>query len=267
MFRGIALVLLSAVATAQTAAAPAFEVASVKAKVIPRGHYYFAVPAPSRFVVSGTRVKIQGPLFHLMAAAYGVQFFQIAAADNWPEKWASKDTYEIDARAPGETAPTRGEVRAMLQGLLADRFQLQMHRESREMPVYNLLVGSGAPKIKPSSSTDVPRMEGEGSFGAQVRVRYTNFSIADFVIDMMSQFDRPLLDKTGLTGGFDFTLEYRSQPPGMTAAMAADAGLADPEPGMPVVASIKGQMGLRVVSARGMVEVLVIDHAERPSEN
>ena len=155
----------------------------------------------------------------------------------------------------------------MLQTLLADRFQLRMHRESREMPVYNLLVGSGGPKIRPSNSTDPRKMEGEGSFGSQVRIRYTNFSIADFIAEIMSQFDRPLLDKTGLTGGFDFTLEYRAQPPGMTSTTAEALGVPDPEPGLPIAASIRGQLGLRVVAARGPVEILVIDHAEKPSDN
>jgi len=97
-------------------------------------------------------------------------------------------------------------------------------------------------------------------------MRYTSFSIPEFIAEIMSQFDRPLLDKTGLTGGFDFTLEYRPQPPGMTAAAAAAMGVPDPEP-LPIVASIQGQLGLRVVPARGPVEILVIDHAEKPSAN
>jgi uncharacterized protein (TIGR03435 family) len=80
-------------------------------------------------------------------------------------------------------------------------------------------------------------------------------------------FDRPLLDKTGLTGGFDFSLDYTAQPPGMTASAAAAMGLPDLEPGLPIVASIREQLGLRVVAARERAEILVIVHAERPSAN
>ena len=268
MVRGVAILLIGAVAGAQTGApGPAFEVASVKPKVAPRGLYYFPLSNPSKFIISGTRVTTQGALFHLVAGAYGVQFYQVATGPDWSEKWASTESYDIEARAPGETPPTRDQVRAMLQTLLADRFQLKMHRESREMPVYNLVVGSGGPKIKPSTSTDPPKMGGEGSSGSQIRMRYSNFPIPEFIAEIMSQFDRPLLDKTGLTGGFDFTLEYRPQPPGMTATAAAALGVPDPEPGLPVVASIQGQLGLRVVPARGPVEILVIDHAEKPSAN
>jgi uncharacterized protein (TIGR03435 family) len=135
------------------------------------------------------------------------------------------------------------------------------------MPVYNLVVGSGGPKITPSTSADPPKMEGEGATGSHLRIRYTNFSIAEFIGNVMLYFDRPLLDKTGLTGGFDFTLEFTAQPAGMTAAAAAAMDVTELEPGLPIVASIRGQLGLRVVPARGPVEVVVIDHAEKPSAN
>lgn len=268
MVRGIAFILMGVVAAAQTGApGPAFEVASVKPHMVPRGLYYIPRPVPSRIIISGTRITTGGALFHLVAAAYGLQFYQVASAADWSEKWASAEAYDIEARAPGDTAPTREQLRAMLQTLLADRFQLKIHREPREMPVYNLLAGSSTPKLEPNTSNDPPKREGEGASGAQMRIRYTNFPIAEFIADIMPYFDRPLLDKTGLTGGFDFTLEFNPQPPGMTAATAAELGVAEPDPGLPIAASIRGQLGLRVVSARGPVEMLVIDHAERPSPN
>ena len=121
--------------------------------------------------------------------------------------------------------------------------------------------------MKPNTSTEEPKMEGEGSTGSQFRIRYTNFPIADFIANIMPYFDRPLVDKTGLTGGFDFALEFTALPPGMTPTMTAALGVPDPEPGLPIVASIQGQLGLRVVAARGSVEILVIDHAEKPSGN
>ena len=85
---------------------------------------------------------------------------------------------------------------------------------------------------------------------------------------MRREFDRPLLDKTGLTGGFDFTLDYEAQAPrGMPAEAAAAMGSADLEASPPLVASLREQLGLTVVPAREQVEILVIEHAERPSAN
>jgi len=116
------------------------------------------------------------------------------------------------ARAPGETR--QPAIRsACCKTLLADRFQLKMHRESREMQVYNLVVGSSGPKIKPVLCR--PAEDGRRRL---IRVADSQCGTPispspNSITDIMSQFDRPLLDKTGLTGAFDFTLEYRPQPP------------------------------------------------------
>jgi uncharacterized protein (TIGR03435 family) len=91
--------------------------------------------------------------------------------------------------------------------------------------------------------------------------------MADLVELVRRQFDRPLLDKTGLTGGFDFSLDCIAQLPAMTADVAAAMGVADLEPGVPIVASLREQLGLRVVPTREQVEIVVIGHAERPSAN
>jgi uncharacterized protein (TIGR03435 family) len=255
------------IANAQKAPIQQFEVASVKPKVIPRGLYYFPSPRRSDIIISGTRISTSGALFHLVAAAYGLQFYQVASGPDWSERWTSTEAFDIEARAPGDAVPTHDQVRAMLQALLADRFQLKIHREPKEMRVYNLVAGSGGPKIKPNTVSDPPKMESERLSGLQLRIRYTNFSIAEFIANIMSFFDRPLLDKTGLTGGFDFTLEFIAQPAGMTATDAVALGVPDPDPGLPIVASIQGQLGLRVVPARGPVAILVIDPAEKPSAN
>jgi len=156
----------------------------------------------------------------------------------------------------------------MMQTLLAERFQLKVGRRNQVMPVYNLVVAPGGPKLEPSNFTDdPPRTRDEGSAGSHIRTRCLNLSLPDLVELVRRQFDRPLLDKTGLTGGFDFSLDYIAQIPGMTADVAAAMGVPDPEPGIPIVASIREQLGLRVVPAREPFEILVVDHAERPSAN
>jgi uncharacterized protein (TIGR03435 family) len=271
MVRSVAILLMEAVAAAQTGApAPAFEVASVKlfAPQAP-GRFFVArtdVPA-SQFQISGTRVITRGNLMSLVAGAYRLERFQVSQSPDWTDKWATSEVYEIEARTPGDAIPTVEQVRQMMQTLLAERFQLKASRQTTVMPVYNLVAAPGGAKVKPSAFTDPPMTRDEGSVGSQIRTRFLNYSMADFVNRIMSQLDRPLLDKTGLIGGFDFSLAYTAQPPGMTAAAAAALGVPDPEPGMPIVSSVRQQLGLRIVPAREQVEILVIVHAEKPSAN
>jgi uncharacterized protein (TIGR03435 family) len=272
MVRSVAILLMAAVAAAQTGVpAPAFEVASVKRhtpqvspgiRVIARRD-----PERSQFQVSGTRVSTSGNLMRLVAASYGLEPFQVSQSQEWADKWATSEVYEIDARAPGDAIPTLVQVREMMQTLLAERFQLRVSRRNQVMPVYNLVVAPGGAKIKPSVFTDPPLTRDEGSAEAHISLRCLNLPMADLVELVRRQFDRPLLDKTGLTGGFDFSLDYIFAQPGMTADVAAAMSLPDLEPGLPIVASLREQLGLRVVPTRGQVEILVIDHAERPSAN
>jgi uncharacterized protein (TIGR03435 family) len=92
----------------------------------------------------------------------------------------------------------------MLQTLLAERFQLKFHRETRELPAYNLLVGDNRAKLKPSAPDSESRTVRIG----RSRMNYFNVTISELVLQIATQFDRPLLDKTGLQGGYDFALEY-----------------------------------------------------------
>jgi uncharacterized protein (TIGR03435 family) len=263
---------MAAVAAAQAGVpAPAFEVASVKRYTPQVSPGIRAVarrdPPRSQFQVSGTRVSTSGNLMTLVAASYGLETFQVSQSQEWADKWATSEVYQIDARAPGDAIPTLAQVREMMRTLLAERFQLKVSRGNQTMPVYNLMVAPGGAKIKPSAFTDPPLTRNEGSAGAHVRLRCLNLTIADLVELVRRQFDHPLLDKTGLTGGFDFSLDYIAQVPGMTADMAAAMGVTDLEPGLPIVASLREQLGLRAVPAREQVEILVMDHAERPSVN
>src|SRR3954470_18278553 len=92
----------------------------------------------------------------------------------------------------------------MLQTLLADRFQLKFHRETKDLPAYNLVVGNDPPKLKPSA----PDAESKTTSTSRFRTVYTSVSISELVLRIAPQFDRPLFDKTGLAGYYDFALEY-----------------------------------------------------------
>lgn len=264
----------AAAATAQTSAPPpAFEVASVKRHTPQLRPGILAVtrsdPAPTHFQVSGTRVSTIGNLLALVRLSYDREAFHVRLSPELADKWATSEVYEIDARAPGEATPTLVQVREMMQTLLAERFQLKVSRSNQVMPVYNLIVAPGGPKLEPTAFADsAPQTKDEGSTGAHLRLRQLNFSVSDLVDAVRRQLDRPLLDKTGLTAGFDFTLDYEAQPPReMPAEAAAAMGVTDLGPGLPIVAALREQLGLTVVPAREPVEILVIEHAERPSAN
>jgi uncharacterized protein (TIGR03435 family) len=226
-------------------------------------------PGPTHFQVSGTLVAAIGNLPALVRLSWDLEASQVRLSPELADNWATSEVYEIDARAPGDATPTLVQVREMMQTLLADRFQLRVSRSNQVMPVYNLIVAPGGPKLKPTAFADsAPQTKNEGSTIAHVRVRQLNFSVSDLVEAVRRQFDRPLLDKTGLTGGFDFTLDYEEQPPReMPADVAAAMAATDPEPGLPIVASLREQLGLTVVPAREQIEILVIELAERPSAN
>jgi uncharacterized protein (TIGR03435 family) len=260
-------------ATAQTAAPlPVFEVASVKPYTPQLRPGILAVtrsdPAPSHFQISGTHVSTIGNLLALVRLSYGLEGSSVRPSPELADKWVTSEVYEIDARAPGDAIPNLAQVRGMMQALLAERFQLKVSRSSQVMPVYNLVVAPGGSKLEPTIFADsAPQTRDRGSRGAHLRMRLLNFSMSDLVEALRRQFDRPLLDKTGLAGGFDFTLDYGAQVPrGMPEEAAATIGSADLE-GTPLVAALREQLGLAVVPAREQVEILVIEHAERPSAN
>jgi uncharacterized protein (TIGR03435 family) len=247
----------------------AFEVASVKSHVFPRGQFSFGTASQESVVrISGNRVSTQGLLAGLVMTAYKLRTFQVSGAPEWRDETGRNQLYDIEARAPGAGVPTMDEVRQMLQTLLAERFQLKFHRETKEQPVYDLVVGNNPAKLKPSA----PGVESKTASTGRLRMAYTNVSISELVLRIGPYFDRPLFDKTGLQGGYDFTLEYMPTFPGNVnmspeeAAAFAKVYAADEAP-PPLPVAIQQQLGLKVVPAKEQVEVLVIDHVERPTAN
>lgn len=121
---------------AQTTPEPlAFEVASVRPFVFARNQFAFEAPSrESRIQISGTRVSVQGLLSGLLLAAYKLRTFQLTGAPEWRSETGRHQIYVIEAKAPGDRTPTIDEARQMLQTLLAERFQLKFHRETKELP-------------------------------------------------------------------------------------------------------------------------------------
>ena len=260
--------IVAFVAFGQSAAHPKFEVASVKPHVFARNQFAFGTASrESPIRISGNRVTMQGLVAGLVLAAYKLRTFQVSGAPEWRDETGRNQLYDIEAKAPGDGVPSMNEVRQMLQTLLAERFQLKFHHETKELPAYDLVVGNTPPKLKPSA----PDVESRSVSVGRLRMVYTNVSISELVLRIGPQFDRPLFDKTGLQGGYDFALEYMPSLPG-TAALSPEAAdaiaqlyPADEAPPLPV--ALQQQLGLKVVPAKERVEILVIDHVERPSAN
>jgi uncharacterized protein (TIGR03435 family) len=228
----------------------AFEVASVRPH---RG----SVMRTGPLVVSSPLIRMEGyTVFGLVMDAYNVRAFQLGFGAVAPREDIYGAMYDIVARAPGDGVPGIGEVRAMVQTLLADRFKLKVHRETREMPVYALVPGTNGAKLKASSATVPCSVHVElASDGRNDEETFSNCPVEELA-DRLGN-DRPVLDQTGLTGKYDFRLiaipEYRSR---------AGSDPAD----IPQVTAVR-ELGLKLLPQRAWVEIIAVDHLERPGEN
>ena len=249
--RPIALMLMSAMAS--YAQAPVFEVASIKPNTT--GRRMSVESSGDRFTAFDIGL---GPL---VLMAYDLNVRQISGLDH-----AFGDRYDIVAKA--EHRVRSAELRQMLQSLLADRFKLQVHWETREVPVYSLTVAKGGPKLRHSEQPvdDILRVrtpDGAGGRETPSGISYTNESMADFawaLSRMAGIGDRQVVDNTGLDGHYDFTLTFDRNPV-PPAGTDASARLPD------ILSALKEQLGLKLESGRAPVRFLVIDHVERPSAN
>ncbi len=236
----------------------AFEVATIKpVDHDPKGGRYITMQGTNRFIGKDYTLKL------LIAAAYNLNSREISGGPDWVES----DHYDIVAVTPGEVRPTRDEQMAMLRNLLADRFKLAFHREQKEFSIYELEVAKSGPKLKSSTAApDEPAQLISTVYPPQRMVLPArNATMGDLASLMQrAMLDRPVVDKTGLTGRYDFDLEWapdETQFGGDVPTASADA------PSAPLFSAIQQQLGLKLEAARGPVEALVVDKAERPSEN
>jgi uncharacterized protein (TIGR03435 family) len=167
----------------------------------------------------------------------------------------------------------------MLQSLLADRFKLTLHRESRELPIYNLVGAKGsfnppAPDPCPEPDTAVPAARGgvpchNLRIGMSGSVDGTNAPMPQLVATLAAIVGRPVIDQTGFTGTLDVHLKFA--PDQLTQGLpggAVNAAPPDPDPARPdIFSALQEQLGLKLTSSKGPVEVLVIDRVERPTAN
>jgi uncharacterized protein (TIGR03435 family) len=241
------------------------------------------------------------PLSGYIWFAYKLNTFQSDLRAQLP-KWANDD-YVIDAKADGN--PTKDQMRLMMQSLLADRFKLRAHFETKEVPALALTLikpGKSGPKLRPHSegppcpdsyeminplTTSPPPLPKAGDVwpadcggsavvlgtleGTRIGSRNTTMGLlADGIYaygSRLGELDRPVVDQTGLKGRFDFTMEL---PAGIISIFPKPPDPDDPSPdpkGPLFINAVREQLGLKLERSRGEIRTLIIDHVERPSEN
>lgn len=260
----------------QTAAPLTFEVASIKPSSEDGRRISIQIQPGGGLRATGATLKT------LLTIAYDVRDFQISGGPGW----INSDRYDITAKSErstaSETAPsdprkmtdeqmktTQEQMRQKLQALLADRFQLALHHETKEQPVYALVVGKSGSKLQEAK-------EAEGSRSLRMgrgQLTGTAAPLQMLASALSNQLGRPVIDRTGLTGKFDFKLEWTPDPgqSGGTFGGTPPPGVDAPPPpdpnGPSVFTAVQEQLGLRLESQKGPVDVLVIDRVEKPSEN
>ena len=207
--------------------------------------------------------------------------YAVISIEGGPD-WIHSETYEIDAKSDGQPSFQMMEG-PMMQAILEDRFKLRIHRETRQGPVYELVLGKGSPKLKQfpdGSCTPVvlgrslpPLSSGQHYCRNMVSPRSVDFeggTLSMFAGLLNLILDRPVIDKTGIMNYFEIHLRFSPDDLAAPRPATADPGaLADgAAPDAPgIFQAIQEQLGLKLVPSKGPVDVLVIDHIERPSEN
>lgn len=239
-----------------TSTAPEFDVASVK--LLPRiaapgqADLSFVGKSGKLFAVAGNRVTITGTLRTLISAAYAVRDYQVTGMPNWGDSVM----YAITAKTAGDGIPTQEQVRPMFQSLLADRFQLKLHRQPKEIQVYHLSISKAMPAFKPAAPEETFSWKLTQDPDKMVRSKATQESVGDFVQLVGASADRPVIDKTGVTGFIDYEIVFSEQ----------DTQNRD-DINIRILDAVKKQLGMKLEPAKDEIEVLVIDQVEHPSAN
>ena len=268
---------------------PKFDVVSVKAckPGTPGDRVYGGDSSPGRLRI-GCRVLADTDNTGMIQVAYNryasgeLSSFRVIPIEGGPD-WMHSESFDIAARSDGQPSILM-MLGPMMQALLEDRFKLKVRRETRQGPVYELTSGKGSPKLKPfqaGSCTPLTLGHPLPELAAdQKRCRYMvdPRGAVEFEGGTLAMFggllgmilDRPVIDKTGIVGQFAIHLAFSPEDLAGPRSATDDTGAAasvraSDAPG--IFQSIQEQLGLRLVPAKGPVEVLVIDHIERPSDN
>ncbi len=270
----------------------AFEVASVKRSEAGRGYAgNFPLTLGSNFAKVGSLMSVDMPLRPLIGFAYKLSAGQTHFFISGLPDWVDSEWFDVEARAP-VSDPTKDQFRLMMQSLLASRFKLAMHEEERQIPIYAMVLtkaGRTGPQLRPH--VDDAKCGGEGRADAppapaefaSLPCGMTLLGISnipgrvrgggrDVDLDYIAAFltgtgfrgtapDRPVVNETGLSGNYDFAIEF------VPDASALPNGVAPDPNGPSFPEALEDQLGLKLKAEKASVGVLVVDHIEEPSPN
>jgi uncharacterized protein (TIGR03435 family) len=254
---------------------PAFDVVSIKPNKSDSGMVRI-MAKPDGYAASNVSLKM------LIQSAYGIREDLISGAPSW----ADPARFDIDAKVAGSDVDalknlSQEQRRSTLQPLLADRFKLKVHTETKQLPVYELVLAKGGSKLKEAipGDTYANGIKGPDGVGRGGMMRFGPGQLTAQAVpttsltNMLSQqLHRTVIDKTGLTGKYDLELSWTPDQGSDPMFKGPDSSQqrADTAPdssGPSIFTALQEQLGLRLQSAKGPVETLVIDHVEMPSEN
>ena len=282
---------LSLPAVGQTPDHLTFEVASVKRTPPPEpgARVFYGPPRGGPGTADPAQITwTNAALRNILMTAYDVQTNQVTAPD-----WLGTERYDIIAKVPA--GATKAQVNVMWQNLLKERFGVVLHHESKELPVAELTVAKGGSKLKETGDPNIepftpnagplkvntnglPQMNGSGAIvsifptanGANARMVAKALSLPDIASRLAATLRRPVIDKTGLTGKYDFILEFTPDLSGipLPPAFSRQDGNGASDPGSDIVSAVEKQLGLKLTSTKGNLDVIVVDRAEKiPTEN
>ena len=252
----LACALAPSAASAQaTEPTPAFEVATIKpVDPGPKAGRFLRVEGTHRFVARNFTLKL------LIAAAYDLNPRTISGGPGW----ADSDKFEIQAITPGDTAPDHDAQMLMLRTLLTDRFHLAFHRQSKVFAIYEITVAKDGPTLAPSLTPEAQAQVTSVVYPDKIVMPARNASISDLARVMQRAIlDRPVVDRTGLTGRYNFNLEWAPDETQFGGEMPPMADSQSP----PLLVAMQQQLGLQMKAVKGPVDAMVIDRAQKPSEN
>lgn len=285
----VSLVLLGvgALLRAQTADAVEFEVASIKPSPPPEGRGIMVRCTGGPGSKDPTLFSCENmSLNNLVCNAYDIAFYQLKAPD-----WGMQTRFHVNARVPARA--TKEQFKVMLQHLLAERFKLVVHHETKDFQKWELVVAKGGPKLKPA--VEPPAIKDDGSppplpaargpmhlekdgfpavnsrggmamMNGRARMYQPSATLDRLAGMLTGQVDGPVTNATGLDGKYEISLYWQSGG-GMRAAASAE-GASEPEPGPTIFEAVQQQLGLKLESKKGPIDIVVIDHAEKvPIEN
>lgn len=242
-----------------TTQSPKYEVSSIKPNGGSDFRFAFRIEPNGSLNATGITLK------RLMMTAWQLQGFRIVGGP----AWVDSQRWDVQAKSGVARSVSYDQSSQMLRTMLKERFQLQTHSEKRDLPIYELVVDRKGPKFArvtdPKTKHDVRIANGS--------IQFTNATVATFASQLSYALARPVIDKTGISGEFNFALKWTPAPGedgGPTTSGLPPGTPEEPasiQDGPSIFTAITEQLGLRLKSGRGPVEILVIDHAEKPDAN